>query len=152
LVSINKKPVSKIETGFFYIFHYTQKKYLSLTSEKMKRLLFIITIVIACMWSCKNDKAPAAKTLCDSVTYTTMVKPILSQNCNIAGCHIGGTGGGNIDLRTYDKAKDAAQNNEMKKAINWQLDLDKNMPQGAAKLSQRNIDIIECWMNKGFPE
>ncbi len=105
------------------------------------------------VFSCKKkDKVAPAATLCDSVNYTYFVKPVLTKSCNIAGCHIGGSGGGGIDLRTYEKAQQASVNYDMKGAINHRLTADKNMPAGAAKLPQRQIDIIECWINKGFPE
>ncbi len=120
----------------------------------MKKLLLLTIIISYGFWSCKDgggsDDKPTPKTLCDSVTYNTMVKPIFTANCAIAGCHSQGAGG--VDLRTYAKAKDAAQTKELVKAINHQLDANRNMPQGKPKLSQRNIDIIECWVAKGYPE
>ncbi|MFM9945263.1 MAG: hypothetical protein ACKVQB_08540, partial [Bacteroidia bacterium] len=123
--------------------------------KNMKKLI-LATFVISCgLWACKSktDETPVIKTLCDSVTYSTMVKPILTTSCTIAGCHNGVSGsGGGIDLRTYTLAKAASQNKEMKKAINHQLGGSRNMPMGAPKLSQRNINIIECWMDKGYVE
>ena len=116
----------------------------------MKKLLIATCIISFGLWSCKEDDKPVIKTLCDSVTYNTMVKPVLTLHCNVPGCHSSGAGG--VDLRKYDNVVDAAKNKEMVKAINHQLDSNRNMPQGAAKLSQRNINIIECWINKGYPE
>src|SRR5688572_25855250 len=112
----------------------------------MKNLIIIACVISYILSSCKDDEKPVIKTLCDSVTYITMVKPVLTVHCNIAGCHSSGAGG--VDLRKYDDVVNAAKNKEMVKAINHQLDSNRNMPQGAAKLSQRNIDIIECWINK----
>lgn len=123
--------------------------------KNMKKFLFATLVISYGLWSCKGggdstDDPPVVKTLCDSVTYNTMVKKIFTDNCNLAGCH--SQGAGNVDLRTYNKAKEAAQTKEMVKAINFELDVNKNMPQGKPKMSQRNIDIIECWINKGYPE
>lgn len=121
----------------------------------MKKLLLATFIISYGLWSCKgggngSDDPPAVKTLCDSSTFNILVKPIFTQHCNLAGCH--SQGAGNVDLRTWGKAKLAAETKEMIKSINHQLTPDKNMPQSAPKLSQRNIDIITCWVNKGCPE
>ncbi len=120
----------------------------------MKKLLLLTIIISYGFWSCKDgggsDDKPTPKTLCDSVTYNTMVKPIFTASCATSYCHLTGTGG--VYLNTYSKSKEAAQTKEMIKAINHQLDANRNMPKGGSKLSQRNIDIIECWVSKGCPE
>ncbi len=119
----------------------------------MKKLVLAVIMGSFVFWACKSvgpDDPPVPKTFCDSVTYITMVKPIFTEHCNIPGCH--SQGAGNVDLRTYTKCMEVCQTKEMKKSINHQLTINKNMPQGAPKLSQRNIDIIECWIAKGYPE
>ncbi len=121
----------------------------------MKKLLIATLVISYGLWSCKGggggkDDPPVVKTLCDSSTFNVLVKPVFTQHCNIAGCHSQGAGG--IDLRTWAKAKLASDTKEMIKAINHELSPSRNMPQGAAKLSKRNIDIITCWVTKGCPE
>ena len=99
----------------------------------MKKLLIATLVISYGLWSCKGGGGggddPAPKTLKDSVTYNTMVKPIFTKYCtDIAGCHASGAGG--VDLRKYATSVAAATNKELIKAINYQLDANRNMPKG----------------------
>lgn len=146
----------KCNSGIFNLELYYQSFYVCQQKKYMKKLILVTFAISLGLWACKTksgDETPVVKTLCDSVTYNTMVKSILTANCTLAGCHNGAAGsGGGIDLRTYTLAKAASQNKEMKKSINHQLGGSRNMPMGAPKLSQRNINIIECWMDNGYVE
>lgn len=117
----------------------------------MKKLLLLAGIATYALWSCGDGGAddPKAKTLCDSVTYTAMVKPILTASCNAAGCHSQGAGG--VDLRTYNVARAATETGNLIKCINHEQGVPA-MPQGKPKLSQRELDIFNCWKTKGYPQ
>ena len=120
----------------------------------MKKLLIATFVISFGLWSCKGGGGsgkddPAPKTLADSVNYTTFVKPIMTKSCNLAGCHSQGAGG--IDLRTYPKVLAETQTGKLIAAINHDASA-KPMPQGAAKLSTREILIITTWKTKGCPE
>jgi|APGre2960657404_1045060.scaffolds.fasta_scaffold242759_1 hypothetical protein len=120
----------------------------------MKKLILATFILSYALWSCSGsggggDDTPTPKTLADSVNYTNFVKPIMTKNCNLAGCHSQGAGG--IDLRTYSKVFDQVTTGKLIAAINHGAGA-KPMPQGAAKLSSRDILIIETWKTKGCPE
>jgi len=117
----------------------------------MKKLLLLLGIASYALWSCNGggDEKPSAKTLCDSVTYTAMIKPILTASCNAAGCHSQGAGG--VDLRTYDVARAATETGNLIKCINHEPGVPA-MPQALPKLSQRQLDIFNCWKSKGYPQ
>jgi len=121
----------------------------------MKKLLLAVIVIYGSfgLWSCKDGgtggDTPTPKTLADSVNYTSYVKPIMTKSCNLAGCHSQGAGG--IDLRTYFKVKDQVETGKLIAAINQTAGA-KPMPQGSAKLSTREITIIETWKTKGYPE
>ncbi|MCB9252862.1 MAG: hypothetical protein H6605_10370 [Flavobacteriales bacterium] len=119
----------------------------------MKKILLISGMLAFFLWSCGdggsgNDDKPTVKTTCDSSTYEVLVKPILTQHCNVTGCHSAGAGG--IDLRTYLKAREETENGKLIQAINHQAGAEP-MPQGAAKLSARELQIFDCWVTKGYP-
>ncbi len=117
----------------------------------MKKLLLFLGIASYALCSCKGggDEKPSAKTLCDSVTYTAMIKPILTASCNAAGCHSPGAGG--VDLRTYDVARAATETGNLIKCINHEPGVPA-MPQAMPKLSKRQLDIFNCWKSKGYPQ
>jgi hypothetical protein len=120
----------------------------------MKRLLPFLFLAAVGLWACKDgggvDLTPTPKTLCDSATFNAMVLPIFTKNCNLSGCHSSGAGG--IDLRKYTTSKACGESGLLLPAIKQTVGGQKNMPQGAAKLSDRDIAIIECWITKGYPE
>ena len=121
----------------------------------MKKLLIATFVISFGLWSCKGGGGtnggdnPAPKTLADSVNYNTFVKPIMTKSCNLAGCHSQGAGG--IDLRTYAKVAAETQTGKLVASVNRDPGA-KLMPQGAAKLSTRDILIITTWKTKGCPE
>ena len=115
----------------------------------MKKLLLASFILAFGFWSCNNGGSapkPTTKTLCDSSTFSNLVLPVFTKNCNLAGCHSQGAGG--IDLRKYDPAKAAGLSGKMLPAINRTAGGTKNMPPAAA-LTKRELDILTCWINNG---
>jgi len=121
----------------------------------MKKILLATTTLILAysLWSCssstKEDEKTTPKTLCDSVTYAGMVKPLMTKSCNQSGCHSSGAGG--VDLRTYNTARDATENGKLLLCIKHEPGVTA-MPKSAAKLSDREIAIMDCWKSKGFPQ
>jgi len=120
----------------------------------MKNILFAAIILAFALGGCKDedDKKddPTPKTLRDSVTFTAMVLPIFNKSCNLPGCH-NGSGSGGVDLRTNQSSKTAATTKKLLPSIKHESGVSQ-MPQGSAKLPQREIDIIQFWVEKGYPE
>jgi len=125
------------------------------TNYYMKKILLAAFIISFGLWSCKkevtktDDPVHISKTLCDSSTFNGLVLPIFNANCNITGCHNGAVVG--VDFRTYAKAKTAATTKKLMPSIKHELGVSA-MPQGSPKLSDRDIGIIQCWVDKGYPE
>lgn len=87
---------------------------------------------------------------CDTTNrkYSTHVVPILSSNCY--SCHGANTnsGSGGIVLEGYDNIKPKATSGTLIGVITHASGFPQ-MPQGGAKLSDCNINIIRSWINNG---
>ena len=84
--------------------------------------------------------------ICDSVTYTNDIKPIIDSKC--VSCHYaGGTGNGDYQTSPYAGLKQKVDNGSFKnRAI-----ILHDMPQGGPPLSQEEMDLINCWLDAGAP-
>ena len=134
-------------------FEFVKQKSYVWPIKYMKKLILISALISIGLWACKektdDEVIVTPKTLCDSVTYNTMVKPILTKSCNIAGCH---PTAGSLNISSYTTARKSTEDGSLLNAIKHQLGGSKNMPAGAPQLSVRQIAIFDCWASKGFPE
>jgi hypothetical protein len=129
--------------------------------------LFIATIITACLAvtvGCEKEKAEPSgggnpqdsvvqKTLCDTVsfTYTTDVEPIIKANCSFSGCHGNGSQSGGVNLNSYANVVSEAQEAQFLGSIKHEAGFSR-MPQGRSKLSDEQIETIECWIKQNTPE
>lgn len=125
-----------------------------------KVLLPLAAIIVVCnlmmVSSCSksNEADLAADTTgtggssCDTVNmkYATNVQPIISSYCY--GCHSNGSASGGISLDSYASLKTQADNGNLIAVITHAAGYPA-MPQGGAKLSDCNINIIKDWINRG---
>jgi uncharacterized membrane protein len=124
-----------------------------------KVILPLAAIIIVCnlmmVSSCSksNEADLAADTTgtgsgCDTVNmkYATNVQPIISSYCY--GCHTTGSASGGIALDSYAKLKAQVDNGNLIGVITHATGYPA-MPQGGAKLSDCNINIIKDWINRG---
>lgn len=99
--------------------------------------------------SCTNDKLPdpSANTTCDSIdaVYDQQIKPIIDNSCAFPGCH--GAGAPVGDMTDYAKLSIYLNDNGFKKRVIDVMD----MPQGDM-LTPEEFELVECWVNKGYPE
>ena len=119
---------------------------------------FIILSALAFIWSCgdkettdgDNNNNNNNMTVCDSLSpnYTDHIKPVLDNLC--APCHISASEGG-INISTYASAKAAGGQAAFLKSIKHEAGVSP-MPKNAAKLADNTIQLIECWIENGFPE
>lgn len=97
-----------------------------------------------------NNPPPGGGNNCDTANrkYTTHVVPILQANCY--ACHGTATnsGSGGIVLQGYDNIHAYATNGTLVGVITHASGFPA-MPQGGAKLSDCNINIIKSWINNG---
>jgi len=124
-----------------------------------KVILPLAAIIIVCnlmmVSSCSksNEADLAADTTgtgggCDTVNmkYATNVQPIISNYCY--GCHGNGLTNGGISLDSYAKLKAQVDNGNLIGVITHAGGYPA-MPEGGAKLSDCNINIIKDWINRG---
>ena len=90
--------------------------------NKLVLFLFLISIFIISVVSCKDETDSLD---CTGVVaaYTTTVKAILDTECAVSGCHVGTS-------PALDPATGTA----------------------GEKLSDVEIKVLKCWIEKGTPE
>lgn len=109
-------------------------------------------IVASCSKSNEEDLDPGngggGGTTCDTVNmkYAANVVPILQASCY--GCHANGNASGGVSLGTYAGVKTQADNGNLIGVITHASGFPA-MPQGGAKLSDCNINIIRAWIARG---
>jgi hypothetical protein len=99
----------------------------------MKHLLLLFFVGITAttiVASCKKEPITTA-TCTTTISYTTDIVPILSQNCT--GCH-NVSSGANTILKAMRHSSGTAK-----------------MPQGSAKLPSTTVDKFDCWIQQGKP-
>ncbi len=115
--------------------------------------MFVSAIILH---SCDdNEPTPSTNSqpqaLCDSldITYTGHIKSIVDVSCNTTYCH--GSGIGGFKLSNYTEVKTAAEKTNWLGAIKHE-DGFEAMPKGGTKLSDSQIQQLECWEKTGFKE
>tara|TARA_B110000902_G_scaffold64135_1_gene76033 strand:+ start:37 stop:405 length:369 start_codon:yes stop_codon:yes gene_type:complete len=121
--------------------------------KKIVILLFAFGVLIT---ACQDDDAKVVITVpqevCDSldILYTNDVAPILADaGCSGSYCH--GSGAGGVTLSDYYNTKTAAESPKFLKAIKHESGA-SSMPKGGNKLSDQQIETIECWVKSGSRE
>lgn len=122
---------------------------------RIKNILVFGFLTLVIISACNDDDAtPDPKQqqeLCDSidVNYEINIKPIMQTNCSTPYCHELGAGG--VNLNTYAQVKMAAEGGKFLKAIKHQAGASP-MPKSGGKLSDGDIEAIECWIQNGYKE
>ncbi|WP_162555757.1 hypothetical protein [Reichenbachiella versicolor] len=111
--------------------------------KNLALMFFAVLVCAACSSENEEDLGitqPGTITREDRViSYQTEVSPIVSTNCAISGCHVGGTG-----LPNYTKDENfEADANQIKIEVT-----SGRMPIGRT-LSFEERDIIVSWVNQG---
>ena len=96
---------------------------------------FAIIVIVSCK---KSDP------VCDGSqpTYQSVVKSIIDNNC--LSCHGSGS---SRNFTTYQGLKLFLDNGRFRKLVLQ----DQTMPKGPAKLSQDELNKIQCWVDTGYP-
>jgi mono/diheme cytochrome c family protein len=121
----------------------------------MKKIVITSFTIAALFAACKSTKetsvAVVEKVDCSTysgLTYSKDIKTIIETNC--AKCHNKNNKAG-FNFLTLESVKKGVSNGELLGTIKHQKGYPK-MPIGAPKLSQDDINKIECWINSGMPE
>lgn len=119
----------------------------------MKKIVILLFGIGVLATACEDDDKEIVITqsqeLCDSldVLYTQDVAPILADaGCAGSYCHGGGAAG--INLSDWENTKLAAEDSKFLKAIRHELGASP-MPKTGGKLSDPEIETIECWIKSG---
>jgi hypothetical protein len=107
----------------------------------IRPLLLAPAIAMILLASCKDDMDDLD---CSTIAsaYNADIKPIITNNCATAGCHVTGSAQG--DFSTYNGIKTAADNGKLEQRVIH----DKNMPpSGPLPLDHRKK--IKCWLEAG---
>lgn len=92
-------------------------------------------------WKCSSRNPPSFK---------VFILPIVQTHC-ISGCHDTSGSYSSVLLDTRDRVKKAIDQNHLLDCVK-QNGLGPAMPQGQPKLSEKEIELLECWNNHGSPE
>lgn len=105
--------------------------------------------------ACKKDTINAsnytASATCSGIApvYATDVKPLLDSQCATSGCHNSSSRASGIRLDDYANAKSQFMNGNALCTVYHDC---KPMPQGSAKLSDANIQLLTCWVKDSAPQ
>lgn len=130
-------------------------------------LLWTLAIALVVFAACKSTEDPPAQNttnnngggdttqieICDTLeaTYDANVGGIIDMHCATSGCHTGSFPANGLNLSTYADVKNAAQKPSFLASIKHE-DGQVPMPYAMDKLQDSVIQVLECWVNKDFPE
>lgn len=110
--------------------------------------------------SCTSDKLPApsgAATCTDTIpSYDPQIRQIIEESCAYSGCHLDGSAPGIYD--SYSGLLPNIESGAFRSRV-LQLKDDPNRgmppdyaPEGRPKdLTQAQLDLLQCWLDSGFP-
>lgn len=116
-------------------------------SNILKIIFINISLIFSsCYYDSEEELYPVIGTPKTNISYNADVFPILNSNCYV--CHSNSANLGNISIEGYEKTKIYIDNGKLLGAIKHQTNFTP-MPNGAAKLPQALISIIETWIQEG---
>ncbi len=124
----------------------------------MRSSFFYILLFSA--YSCTADElpAPSGEINCEEVevSYDLNIKAIIDRSCAYSGCHLDVAPG---KYSTYNGLSGALKSGKFEqRVLNLRFDPiigmpPDNAPEGRPRaLSEEELDLVRCWLNKGFPE
>ena len=121
----------------------------------MKKVLLLLSILFLLIQAaCVNDKyvPEVVNNRCDTTYYSRVIKPIITTNCTISGCHDGHSTLNNFN--NYQEVKEEVEEmedgeSEFLHRIKLPLNHPRHMPVGDV-LSPSDIQLIENWINNGY--
>lgn len=123
----------------------------------MKKISFLLPVLIASLAACTNDKMEVATpkppvSTCDTanVTYTNTIRPLTNLHCAISGCHTSSDQAGGYDLSAYAGLKAIADDANLLGSIRHETGY-SSMPQNASKLDDCTIAKYAKWVAAGAP-
>lgn len=101
-------------------------------------------------WIAQGAKNNSCTDGCDTtnVTFAGQVWPMMESYCT--GCHSASAPGGGVVIAAYDDVVALAEDGSLMGSIRWESGY-ANMPTNQ-QLSECNINLIQKWIDDGFPE
>ncbi len=123
--------------------------------------LFSLSLLLTLTTACGDDEGSSVDYTADADctvivaadnTYNNDIKTILNDyGCSSAGCHDATTAAEGVDLSDYAKTKNAFENKEVLCSIHHGSGCDP-MPKGGSKMSNSDINKIDCWVKNGYAQ
>jgi len=109
-----------------------------------KGLCFYLVVLLPLVVGCKDKKlTPSCNG--DSPTYDNGISAIINAECNGTTCHA--TGASQAEFTSYAGMALSLSNGNFEKKVL----IDQTMPRNDF-LTQDQIDLIQCWVDNGYPE
>lgn len=126
---------------------------------KIQIILLCTLTTIMVLASCTNDKLednPIACSINNPATYDVEIVTIINNNCAYSGCHVTG-GGAPGDYGSYSGLTTAINSGNFKSRVITQredpnLGMPPNYATGPMDLSPSELELIQCWIDAGYPE
>ena len=121
----------------------------------MKQFVIIATLLFFSVSACKDpEPTPLVPGACENMNYTfSDVQYIFENNC--VGCHAyGGEAVSAGDFSSYKGVEEALNADQFTflSQVRWEMsDSNFNMPP-ADKMSNNDIQKLECWIEAGYPQ
>ena len=129
---------------------------------KQVYLYTLVLSVTSILLSCSRDKLEESQVECDdSVTYSTVIKPIIDESCAYSGCHDGGAGIGPADYTRYDgmlrhlnagSFRSRTIDQKDSPSIGMPPDMSVYTESLKDDLTEDELEMITGWLDNGFPE
>jgi hypothetical protein len=116
---------------------------------KLQNTFLFILLLTTVLISCKKENQEDITNNCipaGGVTYSAEVSAIMQTSC--LNCHSQQLGLGGVMLHDYTNVKFYVDNGKLLGSIRHDSGFSA-MPQGQAKLSLCNIELIETWITAG---
>jgi len=124
---------------------------------KFPVIIYTATLIIssfsACYYDSEEDLYPPADNGCDTtqVTFAMSVIPILEDNCYACHSNANAALSGNVRLEEYNDVMIQVTNGNLLGSITHSTGF-LPMPQGAPRLDDCRIAIIQQWIESGSPD
>ena len=121
----------------------------------MKKFLLLAALSALVATACKHDPVVSLKPdpCTSSLSYAVDIFPIVDASCNYAGCHDGA-------YDTYEGIEPKLFSGKLVDRVFHRMnDPVLRMPPGSTAypyvqkemLTQTELDLIQCWVNQGYP-
>ena len=109
------------------------------------KIIYPVALVLLLCNACKKEEDLTPTCDGGTPTYDANIAGIINSTCTSTACH--GAGSSRGDWTSYATLKPVLDNGNFTNRILTKQD----MPKGTT-LSQDELNLMQCWMENGFPE